>query len=54
VKADLGTHNLDPANLEAAITARTKAILPGVVTPYVAPGVEHVYHLYVIQVPNSG
>jgi len=28
------------------------ADVPGVVTPYVAPNVEHVYHLYVIQVPN--
>ncbi len=26
--------------------------VPGIVTPYVDPGVEHVYHLYVIQVPN--
>jgi dTDP-4-amino-4,6-dideoxygalactose transaminase len=26
--------------------------LPGVVTPYVLPGVEPVFHLYVIQVPN--
>ena len=28
------------------------ADLPEVVTPYVMPGVEHVYHLYVVQVPN--
>ncbi len=28
------------------------ADVPEVVTPYVLPGVEHVYHLYVIQVPH--
>jgi len=26
--------------------------VPGVVTPYVLPDVEHIYHLYVVQVPN--
>lgn len=36
----------------AALYDRLLADIPGVVTPYVAPGVEHVYHLYVIQVPR--
>jgi dTDP-4-amino-4,6-dideoxygalactose transaminase len=36
----------------AALYDRLLADVPGVVTPYVAPNVEHVYHLYVIQVPN--
>jgi dTDP-4-amino-4,6-dideoxygalactose transaminase len=36
----------------AALYNQLLADVPGVVTPYVAPNVEHVYHLYVIQVPN--
>jgi dTDP-4-amino-4,6-dideoxygalactose transaminase len=36
----------------AALYDRLLADVPGVVTPYVAPGMEHVYHLYVIQVPE--
>jgi dTDP-4-amino-4,6-dideoxygalactose transaminase len=35
----------------AALYDKLLADVPGLVTPYVAPGVEHVYHLYVIQVP---
>jgi dTDP-4-amino-4,6-dideoxygalactose transaminase len=36
----------------AALYDKLLADVPSVVTPYVAPNVEHVYHLYVIQVPN--
>jgi dTDP-4-amino-4,6-dideoxygalactose transaminase len=36
----------------AALYERLLADVPGVVTPYVLPGVEPVYHLYVIQVPD--
>jgi dTDP-4-amino-4,6-dideoxygalactose transaminase len=36
----------------AALYDRLLANIPGVVTPYALPGVEPVYHLYVIQVPN--
>lgn len=35
-----------------ALYDKLLADVPGVVTPYVSPNVEHVYHLYVIQVPN--
>jgi dTDP-4-amino-4,6-dideoxygalactose transaminase len=36
----------------AALYDKLLAGVPGVVPPYVAPGVEHVYHLYVVQVPD--
>jgi len=36
----------------AALYNQLLSNVPGVVTPYVPPNVEHVYHLYVIQVPN--
>jgi dTDP-4-amino-4,6-dideoxygalactose transaminase len=36
----------------AALYDKLLADVPGVVTPYVSPDVEHVYHLYVIQVPD--
>jgi dTDP-4-amino-4,6-dideoxygalactose transaminase len=36
----------------AALYERLLLDVPGVVTPYVLPGVEPVYHLYVIQVPD--
>jgi dTDP-4-amino-4,6-dideoxygalactose transaminase len=36
----------------AALYDRLLADVPGVVTPYVAPGMEPVYHLYVIQAPE--
>jgi len=36
----------------AALYDKLLVDVPGVVTPYVAPNVEHVYHLYVIQMPN--
>jgi dTDP-4-amino-4,6-dideoxygalactose transaminase len=36
----------------AALYDKLLADAPGVVTPYVAPGMEPVYHLYVIQVPE--
>ncbi|MCL5958576.1 MAG: DegT/DnrJ/EryC1/StrS family aminotransferase [Chloroflexi bacterium] len=36
----------------AALYNDLLAGVPGVVTPFVAPNVEHVYHLYVIQVPE--
>ncbi len=36
----------------AALYDRLLADVPGVVTPYVAPDMESVYHLYVIQVPE--
>jgi len=36
----------------AALYDRLLADVPGVVTPYVSSNVEHVYHLYVIQVSN--
>ena len=35
VDIDAATYNLDPARLEAAITSRTKAIIP---VPYGQPG----------------
>lgn len=36
----------------AALYSQLLADLPEIVTPYVAPDVEHVYHLYVIRVPD--
>ena len=36
----------------AALYERLLASIPGVITPYVLPEVEPVYHLYVIQIPN--
>jgi len=36
----------------AALYNQLLSNVPGVVTPYVAANVEHVYHLYVIQVPD--
>ena len=37
----------------AALYDELLANVPGVVTPYVAPNVEHVYHLYVIRVTDG-
>jgi dTDP-4-amino-4,6-dideoxygalactose transaminase len=36
----------------AALYTELLAGVPGVATPYVMPDVEHVYHLYVVQVPH--